>query len=85
MEPCSFTTVPDSPYIYFPDNLRVHKEGTLMYTFECSQNLTHQTWTEFSFSVPLLLKVGISLSLITYKCLLQVRDIQQMLKSNFLL
>ena len=39
-EPCSFSKVPDDPYNYFPDILRVHKEGTQMCMSKWSQGLT---------------------------------------------
>jgi hypothetical protein len=71
---CSSTTVPDGPYTLFSDILRVQKEGTQMCRSEWSQSLTHtqKTWTEVSSSVPHFLQVGLLLSPITYKCLLEV-------------
>jgi hypothetical protein len=69
-EPCSFSRVPDGPYTWFPDILRVQKEGTQKCMSEWRQGLT--LTQNVSSSAPHFLQVGLSLSPIIYKCLLKV-------------
>ena len=60
-EPCSFSKVPDGPYSYFPDILRVQNEGCVCLS-EAKTSHSHKMWTEVSSSVPHFLQVGLLLS-----------------------
>jgi hypothetical protein len=70
---CSFTKVPDGPYLKFPDILGAQKEGTQMCMSEWSQDLTLTQNVDWGFPLSTTLPtVGLLLRHMAYKCLLKM-------------